>query len=84
VRILNSLLLVGVTAVRGWTFVVVQGAIVLYGVLGFLAVRFVFAAAALAAAGPNAPAGAFWYKPSFSSPARATGRRWPLRDRWLQ
>lgn len=47
-RILYSLLLVGVTVVWGWMFVVVQDAIVLYGVLGFLAVRFVLAAAALA------------------------------------
>jgi drug/metabolite transporter (DMT)-like permease len=48
VRILYSLLLVGVTVVWGWTFVVVQDAIALYGVLGFLAVRFALAAAALA------------------------------------
>ena len=47
-RILYSLLLVGVTVVWGWTFVVVQDAIALYGVLGFLTVRFVLAAAALA------------------------------------
>ena len=32
----------------GWTFVAVQGAIGLYGVLGFLAMRFAIAAAALA------------------------------------
>jgi drug/metabolite transporter (DMT)-like permease len=36
-----------VTVVWGWTFVVVQDAIALYGVLGFLAVRFALAAAAL-------------------------------------
>jgi hypothetical protein len=48
VRILYSLLLVGVAVVWGWTFVVVQDAIALYGVLGFLAVRFALAAAALA------------------------------------
>ena len=47
-RILYSLLLVGVTAVWGWTFVAVQGAIGLYSVLGFLAMRFAIAAAALA------------------------------------
>lgn len=47
-RILYSLLLVGVTVVWGWTFVMVQDAIALYGVLGFLAVRFALAAAALA------------------------------------
>ena len=32
----------------GWTFIVVQDAIALYGVLGFLAARFTLAAAALA------------------------------------
>src|SRR5215210_1256355 len=47
-RILYSLLLVGVTMVWGWTFVVVQDAIALYGVLGFLSVRFALATAALA------------------------------------
>jgi drug/metabolite transporter (DMT)-like permease len=44
----NTLLLVAVTAVWGWTFVVVQDAIVLYGVLPFLALRFALAAAVLA------------------------------------
>ena len=43
-----TLLLVAVTAVWGWTFVVVQDAIVLYGVLPFLALRFALAAAVLA------------------------------------
>ena len=43
-----TLLLVCVTAVWGWTFVVVQDAIALYGVLPFLAVRFLLAGAALA------------------------------------
>lgn len=47
-RLFSTLLLVGVTAVWGWTFVVVQDAIALYGVLPFLAVRFSLAAAALA------------------------------------
>src|ERR671916_2370987 len=47
-RIFYTLLLVAVTAVWGWTFVVVQDAIVLYGVLPFLAVRFFLAGAALA------------------------------------
>ena len=47
-RILYSLLLVGVTVVWGWTFVAVRDAIVLYGVLGFLSVRFALAAAVLA------------------------------------
>ena len=47
-RILYSLLLIGVTMVWGWTFVAVQEATVLYGVLAFLAVRFALAAAALA------------------------------------
>jgi drug/metabolite transporter (DMT)-like permease len=48
VRLGYTLLLVAVTAVWGWTFVVVQDAIVLYGVIPFLAVRFVLAGAALA------------------------------------
>ena len=47
-RLFYTLLLVGVTAVWGWTFVVVQDAIALYGVLPFLAVRFSLAGAALA------------------------------------
>jgi drug/metabolite transporter (DMT)-like permease len=47
-RLLYTLLLVGVTAVWGWTFVVVQDAIALYGVLPFLALRFALAAAVLA------------------------------------
>ena len=47
-RLVYTLLLVGVTAVWGWTFVVVQNAIALYGVLPFLAVRFLLAGAALA------------------------------------
>ena len=46
-RLFYTLLLVGVTAVWGWTFVVVQDAIAAYGVLGFLALRFLLAAAAL-------------------------------------
>ena len=47
-RLIYTLLLVAVTAVWGWTFVVVQEAIALYGVLPFLAARFVLAGAALA------------------------------------
>ena len=47
-RLIYTLLLVAVTAVWGWTFVVVQNAISVYGVLPFLAVRFVLAGAALA------------------------------------
>ncbi len=47
-RLFYTLLLVCVTAVWGWTFVVVQDAIALYGVLPFLAVRFLLAGAALA------------------------------------
>ncbi|MDQ3378137.1 MAG: DMT family transporter, partial [Actinomycetota bacterium] len=47
-RLIYTLLLVAVTAVWGWTFVVVQDAIALYGVLPFLAVRFGLAGAALA------------------------------------
>lgn len=46
-RLVYTLLLVCVTAVWGWTFVVVQDAIALYGVLPFLALRFVLAGAAL-------------------------------------
>lgn len=46
-RLFYTLLLVGVTAVWGWTFVIVQDAIAIYGVLGFLALRFLLAAAAL-------------------------------------
>jgi len=48
VRLIYTLLLVAVTAVWGWTFVVVQNAIALYGVIPFLGVRFVLAGAALA------------------------------------
>ncbi len=47
-RLFYTLLLVAVTAVWGWTFVVVQDAIALYGVLPFLAVRFLLAGVALA------------------------------------
>ncbi len=47
-RLIYTLLLVAITAVWGWTFVVVQDAISGYGVLPFLAVRFVLAGAALA------------------------------------
>ncbi len=47
-RLVYTLLLIGVTAVWGWTFVVVRDAIALYGVLPFLAVRFALAAGALA------------------------------------
>ena len=46
-RLVYTLLLVAVTAVWGWTFVVVQNAIAIYGVIPFLAVRFVLAGAAL-------------------------------------
>lgn len=47
-RLIYTLLLVGVTAVWGWTFVVVQDAINAYSVLGFLALRFLLASGALA------------------------------------
>ncbi len=47
-NLLYTLLLVGITVVWGWTFVVVRDAIALYGVLPFLAVRFALAAGALA------------------------------------
>src|SRR5918998_3798742 len=40
-------MLVGITAIWGWTFVVVQDAIAIYGVLPFLAARFVLATAAI-------------------------------------
>ncbi len=46
-RLIYTLLLVGVTAVWGWTFVVVQDAVVAYSVLGFLALRFILAGAVL-------------------------------------
>ena len=46
-RLIYTLLLVAVTAVWGWTFVVVQNAIAIYGVIPFLAMRFVLAGAAL-------------------------------------
>jgi drug/metabolite transporter (DMT)-like permease len=46
-RFVYTALLVAVTAVWGWTFVVVQDAILLYGVLPFLALRFAVAGAAL-------------------------------------
>lgn len=43
-RILHSPLLVGVTMVLwGWTFVVVRDTIGLYGVLGYLSLRFALA-----------------------------------------
>jgi len=48
IRFIYTLLLIGTTAVWGWTFVVVGDAIALYGVLPFLAVRFALAAGALA------------------------------------
>ncbi len=44
---LYTVLLVAITAVWGWTFVVVQDAIALYGVVPFLAGRFVLAGAVL-------------------------------------
>lgn len=46
-RLIYTLMLVGVTAVWGWTFVVVQDAIAVYSVLGFLALRFALAGAVL-------------------------------------
>lgn len=54
-RFLYACLLVGVTAVWGWTFVVVGDAIDLYGVLPFLAVRFALAAVAMAPLARKAP-----------------------------
>lgn len=46
-RLIYTFLLLGVTMVWGWTFVVVQDAIALFGVFGFLALRFLVAAVAL-------------------------------------
>ena len=46
-RLIYTLMLVGITAIWGWTFVVVQDAIAIYGVLPFLAARFVLATAAI-------------------------------------
>lgn len=43
---LATVALVGITAVWGWTFVVVHDAIAVYGVVPFLAMRFTLAAAA--------------------------------------
>ena len=56
-RLLYSCLLVGITAVWGWTFVVVGDAISFYGVLPFLAVRFAIAAVAMAPLARKAPPG---------------------------
>ena len=47
IRIVPALLLVGVTAIWGWTFVVVKEAISHYPVVSFLGVRFVLAAIVL-------------------------------------
>ncbi len=54
-RVFYACLLVGVTAVWGWTFVVVRDAIDFYGVLPFLAVRFALAAVAMAPLARKAP-----------------------------
>ncbi len=54
-RLLYSCLLVGVTAVWGWTFVVVGDAVEFYGVLPFLAARFALAAVAMAPFARKAP-----------------------------
>jgi drug/metabolite transporter (DMT)-like permease len=50
-RVLLTVLLVGITAVWGWTFVVVKDATAAYGVLGFLAIRFAIASACMTAVG---------------------------------
>lgn len=47
-RLIYPLLLVGVTAVWGWTFFLIHEAIAVYSVLGFLTIRFALAALALA------------------------------------
>ena len=44
--LLATLALFGVTAVWGWTFVVVRDAVAIYGVMAFLALRFLIAATA--------------------------------------
>ncbi|MCU0275098.1 MAG: hypothetical protein MUE34_17885, partial [Acidimicrobiales bacterium] len=46
-----TLALLGVTAVWGWTFVIVHAAVAVWGVVAFLAVRFAIAATS---------AGALW------------------------
>ncbi len=51
-NLLLALLLVLVTAVWGWTFVVVKDAVAVYGVVGFLAIRFTIGCAVMA--GPGA------------------------------
>ncbi len=48
-RSIATVALLGITAVWGWTFVVVHEAIAIYGVVPFLAVRFTLAAAAAVA-----------------------------------
>lgn len=48
-RALATIALVGITAVWGWTFVVVHDAIAVYGVVPFLAARFILAATAAVA-----------------------------------
>jgi drug/metabolite transporter (DMT)-like permease len=45
-RTMATVALLGVTAVWGWTFVIVHDAVAVYGVLAFLAARFSLAAAA--------------------------------------
>jgi len=45
---LLTVLLVGATAVWGWTFTVVKGAVAAYSVMGFLAARFAIASVVLA------------------------------------
>jgi len=47
-RLALSVLLLGVVAVWGWTFVVVKDAVAIYGVAPFLAVRFLIGAACIA------------------------------------
>ena len=47
-RILLTVLLISVTVVWGWTFVIVKDAIALCGVLAFLAIRFAIASGVLA------------------------------------
>ncbi len=47
-RLLATVALIGVTAVWGWTFVMVRDAVAVYGVVAFLALRFTVATVAIA------------------------------------
>ena len=69
-------MLVGITAVWGWTFVVVRDAIAIYGVLSFLTARFALATGAGLEMQPAAFAGTlplFRQAPFASSSGLACG-----------